>query len=78
MNLETMRQVDAHGVDRSTLRQRSSVRINPDAPRQERVRELFSQINPYCYLDGKTVVINRFAETDVSIDDCYCAYLSGT
>ena len=77
MNLEAMRDIDPRNIDRGNLRQRSGVKIDPAASRQEKVRQLFEQINPYCYLDGSTVVISRFADTDVSITDCYCAYLGG-
>jgi len=59
------------------LLKRSGVKIDPKASQQEKVRQLFEQINPYCYLDGSTVVISRFAKTDVSITDCYCDYLGG-
>ena len=64
-------------IDRSVLKQRSSVKITKDAPRQERMAELMRQIDPYCYLDGDVVVISRFADTDVSITDCCKAYLAG-
>ena len=74
MNLEAMRDIDPRNIDRSSLRQRSGVKIDPKASQQEKVRQLFEQINPYCYI---TVVISRFAKTDVSITDCYCDYLGG-
>lgn len=77
MTLDTAKTIDPRNIDRSTLRQRSSVKINPKASREERIRQLFEQINPYCYLDGKTVVICRFAETETSITDCFCNYLAG-
>ena len=57
MGIETMKNVSPKTVDRSTLVQRSSVRLDPAAPREDRLREFIKQIrNPYCYLDGKTVV----------------------
>ena len=62
MGIETMKNVSPKTVDRSTLVQRSSVRLDPAAPREERLREFIKQIrNPYCYLDGKTVVKITFA-----------------
>ena len=33
--------------------------------------------NPYCYLEGKTVVKISFADTDRTIEDCFHAYFSG-
>ena len=53
MGIETMKNVSPKTVDRSTLVQRSSIRLNPAAPREDRLREFIKQIrNPYCYLDG--------------------------
>ena len=63
MGIETMKNVSPKTVDRSTLVQRSSVQLDPAAPREDRLREFIKQIrNPYCYLDGKTVVKISFAE----------------
>ena len=33
--------------------------------------------NPYCYLEGKTVVKISFAKTPRTIEDCMHSYLSG-
>ena len=78
MTLEDMRAVEPETVDRSTLVQRDSIRINADAPQEERMRQYIDQIkNPYCYLDGKTVVKICFAETDCTIEECIGNYLSG-
>ena len=71
MGIETMKNVSPKTVDRSTLVQRSSVRLDPAAPREDRLREFIKQIrNPYCYLDGKTVVKITFAATDTTMEDC--------
>ena len=76
MGIETMKNVSPKTVDRSTLVQRSSVRLDPAAPREDRLREFIKQIrNPYCYLDGKTVVKISFAETDTTMEDCLEHYL---
>ena len=78
MGIETMKNVSPKTVDRSTLVQRSSVRLDPAAPREDRLREFIKQIrNPYCYLDGKTVVRISFAETDTTMEDCLEHYLRG-
>ena len=78
MTMEEMKAVDPRTVDRSTLVQRSSVKIDPKAGKEERIREFISQIgNPYCYLDGDMVVKVSFADTDRTIEDCIHAYLSG-
>jgi len=78
MTLDEMRAVDVRTVDRKTLVQRSSVKVNPKKSKQERIRDYISQIrNPYCYLEGDTVVKISFANTDRTIEDCIHAYLDG-
>ena len=78
MGIETMKNVSPKTVDRNTLVQRSSIRLDPAAPREVRLREFIKQIrNPYCYLDGKTVVKISFAETDTTMKDCLERYLRG-
>ena len=77
MGIETMKSVSPKTVDRSTLVQRSSIRLDPAASQEVRLREFIKQIrNPYCYLDGKTVVKISFAETDTTMEDCLEHYLS--
>ena len=62
MSVETMRSVNPKTVDRSTLVQRDSIRLEPAAAQDDRLRDFIRQIrNPYCYLDGKTVVQISFS-----------------
>ena len=78
MSVEAMKSIDPRTVDRSTLMQRSSVRLDPSAPREQRLRDFIQQIkNPYCYLDGKTVVKISFTNTATTIEDCLENYLRG-
>ena len=78
MGVEAMKSIDPRTVDRSTLMQRSSVRLDPSAPREERLRDFIQQIkNPYCYLDGKTGVKISFTNTATTIEDCLENYLRG-
>ena len=78
MGIEAMKNVSPKTVDRSTLVQRSSIRLDPAATREDRLREFIKQIrNPYCYLDGKTVVKISFTETDTTMEDCLEHYLRG-
>jgi hypothetical protein len=78
MSVEAMKSVNPKTVDRSKLIQRSSVRLDPAAPREERLRDFIQQIkNPYCYLDGKTVVKISFSSTDTTMEDCLEHYLRG-
>ncbi|WP_195254610.1 DUF6870 family protein [Merdimmobilis hominis] len=78
MSVEAMKNVNPKTVDRNKLIQRSSVRLDPAAPREERLRDFIQQIkNPYCYLDGKTVVKISFSSTDTTMEDCLEHYLRG-
>ena len=76
--LNELRNVDIETVDRSMLVQRSAVKIRSKSSKQERIMDYIDQIkNPYCYLDGKTVVKISFADTDRTIEDCFHAYFRG-
>ena len=67
---EAMKNVDPRKVDRATLRDRSTVRIDPDAPTEERIRAWIEQLgNPYVYLDGGVVVKLSFADKGETIED---------
>ena len=78
MGIETMKSVSPKTVDRSTLVQRSSIRLDPAAPREDRLREFIKQIrNPYCYLDGNNQGENSVAATDTTMEDCLEHYLRG-
>ena len=78
MTLDEMREVDPRTVDRETLVQRSSVHVDRSATREEHCCQFIEQIgNPYCYLDGKTVVKIRFSNTELTLEDCVRSYLRG-
>ena len=79
MTLCEMKNVDPRTVDKSTLLDRSKVRINPDVPTEQRIREWIEQLgNPYIYLDGGVVVKLSFSEKGASIEDrINSLYLSG-
>ena len=76
---EAMKNVDPRKVDRATLRDRSTVRIDPDAPPEERIRAWIEQMgNPYVYLDGGVVVKLSFADKGETIEDrINSLYLAG-
>ena len=78
MTADVMKNIDPRTVDRSTLVDRRDVRIDLNASREERLRQFIQQIkNPYCYLDGKTVVKITFSNTDTTMEDCLAHYLRG-
>lgn len=67
---EAMKDIDLRKVDRSTLRDRSTVRIDPEASTEERIRAWIEQLgNPYVYLDGGVVVKLSFADKGETIED---------
>ena len=70
---------DLRKVDRSTLRDRSTVRIDPEASTEERIRAWIEQLgNPYVYLDGGVVVKLSFADKGETIEDrINSLYLAG-
>ena len=76
--LQTLKDVDLRTVNRDELVQRSAVKIDPNASRDERLQDFIKQIkNPYCYMDGKTAVKISFAETTTTMEDCIAHYLKG-
>ena len=78
MTLEEMKAIDPRTVDRRSLVQIGSVRTDKNLSQTERYRRFLEQIgNPYCYLDGKTVVKISFANTRRTLADCVQSYLGG-
>lgn len=64
-------------IDRRHLRDIRGVKINPSLPRGERIRSFLEQIgDPYCYLDGSTVVSVGYADTSVTLEDRLRSYVS--
>ena len=54
MNIDTMRNIDPRTVDRSQLVDRRDIRIDPDASREERLRQFVRQIKiPTAIWTGK-------------------------
>lgn len=79
MTLKEMRSVDPRTVDRKTLVERGFVHMDRNAPQEKRCLQFVEQIgNPYCYLDGQTVVKISFANTMRTLTDCIHSYLKGT
>ena len=66
---------DIRTVDRANLVDISSVKIDSELPKTERIKSFISQIgNPYCYLDGDVVVGISYADTDISLEDRLKSY----
>ena len=57
-----MNQADFRTIDRDTLVDLRTVKINTDLPKEERIRDFIRQVgNPYCYRIGKYVVHLSFS-----------------
>lgn len=68
--LRRMAQTDIRAVDRDTLVERSTVKLDPGLSREERILSFIEQIkNPYCYLDDGVVVKISFMDTDVTLEE---------
>lgn len=61
MTLEEMRDVDVRTIQREELVDIRDVEIDPELPREERIRSFVRQIgNPYCFKVGNVVVKTSF------------------
>ena len=77
-DMNALKEVDIRTVERKDLIDLNSVIIDTERSVNERIEDFIQQIkNPYCYLDGKTVVKISFADTDRTIEDCFHAYFRG-
>ena len=57
-------------IDRSRLRKAEEVVINPNLPKEQRIKNYIEQIgNPYCYLDGDGVVSLSFAQSGAKLEE---------
>ena len=75
--LKAMSQVDITSVDRNTLVDIESVRIDKDLPYEERMADYIRQIkNPYCYL-YKGMIIKVSFTGERNIEDCLKESLFG-
>jgi hypothetical protein len=60
LSLEQMKGIDPRIVDRESLRDIESVRIDTSLPKEERIADFIRQIgNPYCYRHGRYVVNDK-------------------
>lgn len=76
MTLGEMRDVDIRIVRREDLVDIQDVEIDPELPKEERIRSFVGQIkNPYCFKVGNVVVKTAFGDTDVTLDDQLEHYL---
>ena len=70
-DLENMKKVDLQGVDRNSLVDLQEISIDHSLPIEQRVKDFVAKIkNPYCFKCGKYVVISKFSENGLSLEDC--------
>ena len=76
-DLQKMKNVDIKTVDLESLRDIRDVKIDPDQPREERIKSFLDQIgNPYLFRCNGHVVRVKFAETDRTLEDCLQDYFN--
>ena len=76
MTLEEMKAVDIHTVDRDTLVDIRDVHIDPNLPREERMRSFLKQIkNPYVFKYKDIVIKTTFANKGLKLEDCLERYI---
>lgn len=69
-DLEAMKNVDVRTVDKDSLVDITSVKIDQSLPHEERLQNFIEQIgNPYCFRCGKVVVKNSFTEGGISLEE---------
>ncbi len=67
--------IDITKVDRSTLKDINSVKIDMSQPCEDRMRSFIDQIgNPYCYKDGEMVIGIGYTDTEISLKDKLAVY----
>lgn len=75
-DLQKMKQVDIHTVDRDSLVDIRDVKVDRTLPRGQRFADFLHQIgNPYCYRCGKAVIKVSFTDTDTTLEDRMEQYL---
>ena len=75
-NLNSFKNVDIRTVDKSTLTDIRSIKINLNDSPEKKMKDYIDQIkNPYCFLCNGYAVKVEFADTDRTIEDCFSDYI---
>lgn len=70
MALKHMKNVDIRTVDPAGLVDIRDIQVDPDLPREERMRDFIRQVkNPYCFRVGDTAVKVSYAEGGATLED---------
>lgn len=75
--LEQMKNLDIHKIDKSELVDLKDVIIDENLPKEKRILSYLEQIkNPYFFKIGDTVIQLQFSENQRSLEDCLKSYFS--
>jgi hypothetical protein len=74
-NTFSFQNTDIRDIDRSELVDRRTIHVDRSLPQSQRVREFCRQTNqhPDCVIIDGVVVLSRFMDTEVTIEDRLCA-----
>ena len=76
LNFDTMENGDINNIIAENLIDICDVKVNTSLQAEERIADYIRQINnPYCYKCGDIVVKIKFADTDVTMEECMESYL---
>lgn len=68
--------MDLENIDRDSLVDIRSVKIDTSLSKEERMRDFIRQIkNPYLFRHGKYVVMVEFSDTDVTLEQRLADYV---
>ena len=74
--LKQMREIDINTIDPNTVVDTCDIYIDTNLPVPERMTEYIRQVgNPYFIKVGKIIVKMNFADTDVTVDECFERYM---
>lgn len=75
MDLTKLEDIDIKTVEKESLAELSSITINPDLKKEERLAEYIQQIrNPYCFVCDGIVVKVSFNKTGKSLEETLSNY----
>ena len=76
-DLKKMKDADIEGTDISQLKDIEDVKIDPNLPKEERMRSFVEQIgNPYLFRCNGHIVRVKFDDTDRMLEDCLQDYFN--
>lgn len=75
--LEELSKIELNTIDYSTLKELTEIKIDPNAPIEERLESFFDEIgNPYCFLVNGTPVQISFNNHKKTLDNRLFNYLT--